>query len=104
MKVLVVDDEPDAREIIAEALRRGGFEVVTAGNADEAIASLLEGRVDMVTLIHRMPGMSEADLHALFSRDFGAGERTTGFAPEELPPILIITASPEDADAILSRR
>jgi len=58
MKALVIDDEPDLRKIIAEALRRSGFEVVTAGNAGEAIGHFLAGGVDIITLDHRMPGMS----------------------------------------------
>ena len=73
MKVLVVDDEPDVRKIISEALRRSGFETVAAGDADEAVAHFLAGGVDMITLDHRMPGISGAELHGLVSREFGEG-------------------------------
>ena len=100
MKVLVIDDEPDIRKIISEALRRRGFEAVTAGDADEAIAHFLAGGVDMITLDHRMPGMSGAELHELLSREFGAGKRTTGFVPKKLPPILIVTATPDAEEVI----
>jgi PAS domain S-box-containing protein len=37
VSVLVVDDEPDARDLIAAVLRERGAQVTTAANADEAI-------------------------------------------------------------------
>ena len=39
-RVLVVDDEPDARELVAYVLAMCGAEVRLAGNADEAMAEL----------------------------------------------------------------
>src|SRR5438093_56610 len=37
-RILVVDDYPDARTLLAIALnRRGGYEVATAGSAEEAL-------------------------------------------------------------------
>ena len=100
MKVLVVDDQPDVRGLISEALRRRGFEVVAAGNADEAIQLFLKGGVEMIILDHCMPGMSGAELHELLSREFGTGERTTGDVPKKLPPILIVTATPDAEEVI----
>ncbi|WP_179228330.1 hybrid sensor histidine kinase/response regulator [Leptolyngbya ohadii] len=38
LTVLVVDDEPDARELLAELLQQNGAKVVTAGSAIEALA------------------------------------------------------------------
>ena len=35
--ILLVDDEPDVRDVTALLLRRLGFEVLTAGSADEAL-------------------------------------------------------------------
>lgn len=100
MKVLVIDDDRDVRTIISEALRRRGFEAVAAGNADEAIGHFLAGGVDMITLDYRMPGMSGAELHRLLSQEFGAGKRTTGLIPRRLPPILIVTATPDTEEVI----
>src|SRR5205823_13877927 len=37
-RVLVVDDDPDIRELFFTALQGGGLEVVPAGNGQEALA------------------------------------------------------------------
>ncbi len=100
MKVLVIDDDHDVRTIISEALRRRGFDAVTAAGADEAIGHFLAGGVDMITLDHRMPGISGAEFHRLLSQEFGAGKRTTGFVPKTLPPILIVTATPDAEEVV----
>jgi CheY-like chemotaxis protein len=38
--ILIVDDDIDIREILAETLGQSGFEVTTAGNGVEALAAL----------------------------------------------------------------
>ena len=55
--VLVVDDEPLINMGITESLRDGGFEVLTAYNADQAI-SLLEAHPEITTIFTdiAMPG------------------------------------------------
>ncbi len=55
--ILVVEDEPLIRMMIAEALRNAGLAVLEAGSADEAL-SILEGgaTVDLVFADVRMPG------------------------------------------------
>ena len=55
--VLVVDDEILVRMVIAAYLRDCGFDVVEAGNADEAVRVLEVGiRVDIVFSDVNMPG------------------------------------------------
>jgi CheY-like chemotaxis protein len=55
--VLVVEDEILVRTVIAAYLRDGGFDVVEAGNADEAVRVLAAGiRVDIVFSDVNMPG------------------------------------------------
>jgi signal transduction histidine kinase/DNA-binding response OmpR family regulator len=49
LKILVVDDEQDARDLIAEILRRGGAEVTTAGSAREGLQQL--GRLRPAVLV-----------------------------------------------------
>lgn len=46
-RVLVVDDEPDLRELIELTLIKMGLDVVSASNAQEAIARLDQGDIDL---------------------------------------------------------
>jgi DNA-binding NarL/FixJ family response regulator len=47
-RVLLVDDEPDTRDLLARALEREGFSAVTAGSAEEALAAARATSVDVV--------------------------------------------------------
>ncbi len=53
--VLVVDDEPDIRELIRDILVDEGYVVTTAGNAEEAREARRTGRPDVVLLDVWMP-------------------------------------------------
>ncbi len=54
-RVLVIDDEPTIRELIAEALREVGYEVRAAGNGVEGLQILHGWRADAVVLDLMMP-------------------------------------------------
>jgi CheY-like chemotaxis protein len=57
IRVLIVDDEPLIRFVMAEALRDKGATVVEAASADEAWSFLAAGgSVDAVFTDYRMPG------------------------------------------------
>ncbi len=53
-KILVVDDDAVARELLAEALKKEGYDVEAFGSGEEAIARGREGRVDLVLTDIRM--------------------------------------------------
>ena len=53
--VLVVDDEPMVREVLAQYLSRDGFEVVEAADGDQAIVVLDDRRPDLVLLDLMLP-------------------------------------------------
>ena len=55
--VLVVDDEPDIRTIVALSLEGDGFEVRTAATGREALAALTDDPPDVMILDVMMPGM-----------------------------------------------
>lgn len=55
--VLVVDDEPQVREIVATYLERDGFNVRTAATGAEALAELAKKRADLVVLDLMLPGV-----------------------------------------------
>lgn len=56
-KVLIVEDEPDIREAMAEAVAEAGFEVHTATNGEEGLKSAIELEPDLVLLDIVMPIM-----------------------------------------------
>ncbi|NKI35858.1 sigma-54-dependent Fis family transcriptional regulator [Wenzhouxiangella sp. XN79A] len=55
-RILIVDDEPDIRELIGEILDDEGFQTDLAGDADQARRCLAEHPVDLVLLDVWMPG------------------------------------------------
>jgi DNA-binding response OmpR family regulator len=56
-RVLVVDDEPDARELLSEFLTAKGYAVLTASNGEDALRKLKEERPHLILLDIRMPKM-----------------------------------------------
>jgi CheY-like chemotaxis protein/two-component sensor histidine kinase len=56
VRILVVDDEPDAREMTSAALERCGATVVVAASAEEALAVLGRTDVDVLLADIGMPG------------------------------------------------
>jgi CheY-like chemotaxis protein len=65
LRVLVVDDEPDARELVAAVLTGRGAEVVSVGSAREALAEIERQRFDV--LVSDI-GMPEMDGYALITK------------------------------------
>jgi|UniRef100_A0A7V3NTY8 DNA-binding response OmpR family regulator len=57
-RILLVDDEPDIRAVYGEMLRREGYDVVTAENAEEALYKISTEQVDLVILDIKMKGKS----------------------------------------------
>jgi two-component system, response regulator PdtaR len=55
-KVLLVEDEPLVRMLLAEELRAAGLTVVEAGCASEALSFLAVDSVDVVVTDIQMPG------------------------------------------------
>ncbi|BCY05287.1 response regulator transcription factor [Actinoplanes sp. L3-i22] len=60
--VLIADDEADHRDLLSLALRRFGYQVVTADDADSALQVLARGGVDAALIDVRMPGPSGIEL------------------------------------------
>ncbi|KAB8194621.1 response regulator [Nonomuraea phyllanthi] len=56
-KVLVVDDEPNIRELLSEALELNGFVVRTAANGRQALEAVARERPDLIVLDVMMPGL-----------------------------------------------
>jgi len=67
--VLVVDDDPDAREFLATVLRDNGFTATTAKDGIEAIAMLEKAAPDLVTLDITMPEKSGVAVYRKLKED-----------------------------------
>ncbi|MFS8069142.1 MAG: response regulator [Byssovorax sp.] len=58
MRILLVDDDSDLREALAELLADEGFQVAQAANGRDALESLEEQKADLIVLDYMMPVMS----------------------------------------------
>jgi CheY-like chemotaxis protein len=80
-RVLVVDDDPDIRELLFTALEDDGFEVVPAANGHEALAAIKTFRPDVIVLDLMMPVMDGWQ----FARELRARD-------EDIPLVLLSAA------------
>jgi two-component system OmpR family response regulator len=56
-RLLVVDDEPNIRELLSASLRYAGFDVATAADGEQALAMATSFRPDLLVLDVMMPGL-----------------------------------------------
>ena len=87
-RLLVVDDEPNIRDLLATSLRFAGFEVFTASTGNEAIREATEHQPDLVVLDVMLPDM---DGFTVTRRLRDRGEKY---------PILFLTAKDETQDKV----
>jgi CheY-like chemotaxis protein len=57
-KILIVEDHPDAREILVFQLRHIGYEVIEAANGPEGIQRAMGEDPDLVIMDLGLPGMN----------------------------------------------
>ncbi len=62
--ILVVDDEPDLRDVVRRMLGKSGYDVITAADGNEAMekADAHTGRIDLLITDIMMPEMSGTEL------------------------------------------
>ena len=61
-RILVVDDEPSMRQMLAIVLKREGYEVALAENGKMAVAALERGPFDLLISDIKMPDMSGVEV------------------------------------------
>jgi len=54
-RILIVDDEPDLRTLLAHVLQNAGYEVKEASDGEEAITDLKNQKYDLALLDIQMP-------------------------------------------------
>ncbi len=89
-KILIVEDEPGIRDMLAFALRRADFETRTAGDVTEASTQMGEVLPDLILLDWMLPGASGLE----FARRLKKDEATRAV------PIIMLTARGEEDDKI----
>lgn len=57
-KILIVDDEPDIREVLKFRLEKAGYEVVTAMDGKDCLKKVEAEKPDLIILDIMMPGMN----------------------------------------------
>ena len=87
-RVLVADDEPDVRYLVEFSLELAGFEVLVAGDGEEALRIAREESPDLVLLDWMMPKLDGLDVLSALRRD----ELTAGI------PVVLLTARSSDQD------
>jgi CheY-like chemotaxis protein len=60
-KILIAEDEPDIRDLVAFTLRFAGYEVVAATNGEEAVQIASRVFPDLILMDVRMPRMTGYD-------------------------------------------
>jgi two-component system OmpR family response regulator len=88
LKVLVVDDEPNIRDLLSASLRFAGHQVATAANGTDAINMITDTKPDIVLLDVMLPDIS----------GFGVTKKIRGMGIEV--PILFLTARDDTEDKI----
>lgn len=68
-KVLVIDDDPTAVDLLARFFHREGFRVVTATSGQQGLAMARRERPDVITLDVMMPGMDGWSVLAALKSD-----------------------------------
>ena len=88
--VLVVEDEPAQREVLAYTLEAEGFSVETAGTGDEAMLLVQEGMPDVIVLDWMLPGVSGIEV----CRRIKSRPETRGI------PVIMLSARSEEVDRV----
>jgi DNA-binding response OmpR family regulator len=55
-KILIVDDQPEVRELVLVTLEEGTYQLLTAENGDQALAMATRELPDLMLLDIQMPG------------------------------------------------
>lgn len=87
-RILVVDDEPNIRDLLSQSLRFAGFQVRTVVNGAQTISAVLEEEPDLIVLDVMLPDMNGFSVTKRL--------RDAGYTA----PIIFLTAKDETDDKI----
>ncbi len=86
--VLVADDDDDIRDLVAFRLDRAGYEVLRAGDGQQALDLAREHQPDLAVLDVMMPKLTGYDV----TRELRADSATSRI------PVILLTARVQEAD------
>ena len=86
--VLVADDDDDIRDLVAFRLDRAGYEVLRAGDGQQALDLAREHHPDLAVLDVMMPKLTGYDV----TRELRANQETSRI------PVILLTARVQEAD------
>jgi two-component system alkaline phosphatase synthesis response regulator PhoP len=91
VRVLVVEDDEDVRDLLVRTLEREGYAVSSAQSGEEALRIALKASPSLIILDVMLPGIDGIEV----CRQLRADTKTRGV------PIVMLTAKSEDVDIVL---
>ncbi len=89
-RILVVDDEPVVVKTLSKAIRRQGFDVVSAADGEEALEKVRSTKPDLVILDIQMPKLDGTEVL----------QRIKGSPETASLPVIMLTAKAGDEDIL----
>ncbi|MDP2702195.1 MAG: response regulator, partial [Candidatus Rokubacteria bacterium] len=90
-RVLIVEDEPDIRELVVHHLKREGYLVSAASSGEEALRQVQAAPPDLVLLDLMMPAMDGLEVCRRLRQDPVTASL----------PIVMLTAKGDEVDRVL---
>jgi phosphate regulon transcriptional regulator PhoB len=90
-RVLIVEDEPDIRELVVHHLKREGYQVSAAAGGEEALRQVRAAPPDLVLLDLMMPAMDGLEVCRRLRQDPATAAL----------PIVMLTAKGDEVDRVL---
>ena len=90
-RVLIVEDEPDIRELVVHHLKREGYQVSAAASGEEALRQVQAAPPDLVLLDLMMPAMDGLEVCRRLRQDPATASL----------PIVMLTAKGDEVDRVL---
>ena len=87
-RILIAEDEPDIRELVAFTLRFAGHEVTTTSNGEEAVQQASLVIPDLILMDVRMPKMTGYDACRVMKKDYALKDI----------PVVFLSAKGQDSE------
>ena len=81
-KILIIDDEPDIRDMVSVRLMANGYDVVTASDGEEGLKQVESQKPDLIIVDITMPGIDGYTFVKILKKDIPAARKI---------PIIVLT-------------